>query len=333
MSLKIGGSKSKTSSTSNSTSNSTTTPTVPEWASTLTQGVAGRVGDVNRLDPYSLVAPTNGLQNRAAAGAENLSGSPWNFDGAADLIRGVARHDANTYAPIFGQATDAQSASLLDNLDAYMSPYRRDVVDAALDDYDFGAGQTRAQQDLDLAGSGAFGGSGAALTRSMTEDALTRGRATTSANLLDQMFQRGTALSADDANRRQQVSLANAAAANEAVRFGAEATDRVLQRQLDAARGLVDLSTAYDANQRGNIATQASMGAMQRDVDEQQRQAPITHAQQVVAMLQGLPINLFTGQQTQETKSGSSTGKTSELNFSAGVSAKDAIAGMTGIPL
>lgn len=320
MGFKIGGSKTKTSTTSNSSFNKTTTPIVPEWASTLTQGVAGRVGDLNRLDPYSLVAPTQGLQARAAAGAESLSGSPWNFDAAADLMRGVAGQGPQIYSP-----TKAQSASLLDNLDAYMSPYRRDVVGAALADYDFGAGQTRAQQDLDLAGSGAFGGSGAALTRSMTEDALTRGRATTSANLLDQMFQRGAGLSADDANRRQQVALANAAAANEAGRFRAEAGDRTLQRQTEAARGLTDISTAYDANQRANIATQAGIGDTLRGVDQQQRQAPVTSAQQVVAMLSGLPISLFTGQQEQGTQSSSSTGTTKGSDWGFSFDASDAV--------
>ena len=352
---------------------STRTPTLPGWATSLTEGVAGQVGSLLGKNPYDYVAATNDLQNQAAAGAANLSGQWWNFDGAADLMRGVARHDAKTYAPGFGTAegygaatgqaatgqaaiggaTGAQAASLLDNLDSYMSPYRRQVVDSALADFDYGAGQTRAQQDLDLAGSGAFGGSGAALTRSMTEDALARGRATTSANLLDQMFQRGAALSADDANRRQQVSLANAAAAdqfglanmeaanrfglanldavnrfglanmdalnqasqfntsarnqfgianmaaaNEAGRFGAEAADRALQRQMDAARGLSDLASAYEGNQRANIASQAQMGGMLRDIEQQYRQAPITNTQQLVAMLGGLPMSLFAGEQT-----------------------------------
>jgi hypothetical protein len=193
---------------------------------------------------------------------------------------------------------------VLENLDAYMSPYRRDVVDAALADFDHGAGQTRAQQDLDLAGSGAFGGSGSALTRSMTEDALTRGRSTTSANLLDQMFQRGTALSADDANRRQQAAMANAAAAEQA-----------LQRQMEAAKGLTDLSTAYEANQRANIATQAGLGETLRGIEQEQRQAPVTSTQQIVAMLQGLPISLFTGEQKTGTESGTTKSKSASLNF------------------
>lgn len=374
-SFSLSGNRKKETSTTDANRNygSTRTPTLPGWATSLTEGVAGQVGGLIGKNPYDYVAPAYDLQRQAAAGATSLSGQWWNADGAADLMRGVARHDAKTYMPTFGaadtygaatgqaalgqaatgRATDAQAASLLDNLDSYMSPYRRQVVDTALADFDYGAGQTRAQQDLDLAGAGAFGGSGAALTRSMTEDALARGRAATSATLLDQMFQRGTALSTDDANRRQQVSLANAAAAdqfglanmdaanrfglanqeainrfglanmdalnqasqfntgarnqfglanmaaaNEAGRFGAEAADRSLQRQMEAARGLTDLASAYEANQRANIATQAQMGGMLRDIEQQYRQAPITNAQQLVAMLGGLPMSLFAGEQT-----------------------------------
>jgi hypothetical protein len=394
----FGGSynSSTTKNNSTETSNSTTTPIVPDWITTPVQSAAGRANDLLQADPYGFVAPAQSLHGQAAAGATNLSGMSWNFDGAADLMRGVARHDAKTYAPSYGAADGYQAAqgtassyggallgpvanvgaeSLLGNLDSYMSPYRRDVVDSALADYDFGAGQTRAQQDLDLAGSGAFGGSGAALTRSMTEDALTRGRAGTSANLLDQMFQRGTALSASDADRRQQAGLANAAAANqaslsqagfqqeaglanlagrnqyglanmdalnqagqlnaaarnqfglanmdaanEAGRYNADAADRTLQRQMEAARGLTDLSTAYEANQRSNIQSQAGMGDTLRGIDQQFRQAPITQAQQVVAMLSGLPMNLFVGEQQQGTKTAQSTSKTKgfEITGSAG---------------
>ena len=379
----------------NRTYGSTRTPILPGWATSLTEGVAGQVGSLLGGNPYDYVAPANALQGQAAAGATNLSGQPWNFDGAADLMRGVAQHDAKTYAPTFGaadtygaaagqaatgqaamgRAAGAQAASLLDNLESYMSPYRRQVVDSALADFDFGAGQTRAQQDLDLAGSGAFGGSGAALTRSMTEDALARGRATTSANILDQMFQRGATLSADDANRRQQVSLANAAAAdqfglanmeaanrvglanldamnrfglanmdaqnqasqfnagarnqfglanmaaaNEAGRFGAEAADRALQRQMDAARGLTDLASAYEENQRANLASQAQTGGMLRDIEQQYRQAPITNTQQLVAMLGGLPMSLFAGEQTTgfENTHSRSRSRSVEVGGSAG---------------
>jgi hypothetical protein len=272
MSLKIGGSASHTNSSSKTDTSSTTTPIVPQWASSLTQNVAGRVGDVSQIDPQSVVSPANYLQNLAGNGAASLSGSPWNFDGAADLTRAVANSD---------------TPSIASNIQQFMNPYLRNVVDATSADLDANAGKVRAQQALDLAGSGAFGGSGAALTQSATEGELQRARATSLGNLLSQGY--GQALSGATSQAQLQ--------------------EQQQAQRLAAAGQLVNLSTAYDANQRANIATQAATGDDLRNITQQQLQAPMTSTQQIVAMLNGLPISLFTGQQTQgtEAKTGSST--------------------------
>jgi hypothetical protein len=395
--IKFGGSRSRSSSVSNSNSTSTTTKLVPEWASSLTQDVAGQVGRVAALNPYSLTPGANPLQRQAAAAAQGLGGAAGGYGEAAGLFREAGRQGANVYQPAFGEAADygagtvwshtvspttgqatlASGASVLDNLDAYMSPYRQSVVDSALSDYDAEAGRTRAQLDLDLAGAGAFGGSGAALSRSMTEDALVRGRATTSANLLDQMFQRGASLASQDADRRQQLALANAGAANQfglanmealngasqfnatsrnnaeqfnaaaqnaaaqfnagarnqmaatnleaanmAARFGAEAADRAAGRRMDAARGLGEMTNLYETNQRANIGVQADVGRQLRDIEAQRRQAPVTHAQQIVAMLNGLPISLFTGEQTQTSGSQTKVDKSKTTNWDISLTPK-----------
>jgi len=99
---------------------------------------------------------------------------------------------------------------VLDRLSSYMTPFRDQVLAAAMDDYDAESGRRRAAQDLELAGQGAFGGSGAALTRSLTEGELARGRNSRLAGLLDQMFTQGAGLSSGDADRRQQASTASA---------------------------------------------------------------------------------------------------------------------------
>jgi hypothetical protein len=340
----LGGNKSKTKTKSSGTFNNTTTPILPDWVTSPVSAAAGRVNDLFGLDPRGLAAPADPLQIQAGHSAAGLSGSPWNFDAAADLMRGAAAAGPSTYAastwtmPPLGAANQAQAQSALEGLDAYMSPYRRDVVDAALRDFDFGAGRSRAQLDLDLAGAGAFGGSGAALARSLSEDALVRGRAKTSADLLDQAWQRGAALSSADADRRQQAAIANAAALNqfalqnaqlaqegglsntqaqnEAGRFNAAAQAAALQRQMEAARGLADISSAFDANRRGNIQTQASIGDTLRGIDEDLRQAPVTSTQQIVAMLTGLPFSLFSGKNEQGVESKTSTTKEKGVNGS-----------------
>lgn len=339
-------------STTNGTFSRTTTPIVPDWATAPVQRGAGRVSSLFDLNPSDLVAPINPLQQRAAQEAGWLNDSGWTFSAANGIMANAAGAGPSSYAAnAYGGATvaptsTAQAGSLLQNLDSYMSPYRRDVVDAALADFDHGAGQTRAQQDLDLAGAGAFGGSGAALTKSMTEGELARGRATTSANLLDQMFNRGAQLSNLDADRRTQISLANSQAANmaglsqaqlaqqaglaradalnTAGQFNATQAENALRRQMDAARGAVDVATSYGQNQRANIATAAQVGEMMRNIDQQQRQAPITTGEQLIAMLGGLPIELFKAQHEQgvnsQTETSRSTERTREANAKAGFS-------------
>lgn len=292
MSFKIGGSASKSSSTTNSNFNTTTTPIVPEWASNLTQSVAGRVGALNGLDPKSLVAPANGLQTLAGAGAQHLTGQPWLFNSSV----GETGYVMNANAPQVGQAATASPY-----IQQYMDPYLKDVVGAADADLSANEAKVRAQQALDLAGSGAFGGSGAALTQSMTEGELARARASTLSGLHSQGFSQALGAAQSDAQRAEQAKELNA-----------QLRSQQMDRALAAARQLGNLSSDYDANQRGNIATQAQVGDMLRGVDQQQLQAPVTSTQQVVAMLSGLPIQLFTGEQ----KTGTESSKTNGTNVS-----------------
>jgi hypothetical protein len=309
MSLKIGGSHTSSSSSSNSNSttnassngafSSNSTPIVPQWASNLTQNVAGQVGDLTHIDPHSLVAGANPLQLQAAAGAGGLSGSPWNFDGAADETRYVMGANA--------PHTGAVQASPY--IQQYMDPYVNDVVGATDGDLTAHEGQVRAQQALDLAGAGAFGGSGAALTQSMTEGELARARASTLAGLRSQGFSQALGAAQQDAQRAQGAKDLNA-----------QLYGQQMDRALAASRQLGDLSTTYDANQRANIGAQAQVGDALRGIDQQQLAAPVTSTQQIVAMLSGLPIQLFTGQHSDGTQTGSSTSNTVGSSNSQGQS-------------
>ena len=169
-------------------------------------------------------------QDYTGEGYDATTGSAANYD--AIMARAAKGYDATN-----ATASNYSASSLLEGLDKYMSPYTGQVVDAALQDYDYGAGQTRASQALDEARSGAFGGSGAAIGRSMTEGELARGRGSLSANLRDQGFTRGAGLSAQDAGFRNdasrfnadantRVSMSNADAANQANQFNAGETNR-----------------------------------------------------------------------------------------------------------
>jgi hypothetical protein len=293
MSLKLGGSREKTKTKNTETFTKSTTPVLPDWLSSATEGFAGRINELGKIDPYSLVSPASALENRAGALAEGLTGSPWNFDRAADTMRGF------TKAP----AHQGEAQSLLTNLESYYNPYRQQVTDAAMADFDANAGATRAAQDLELAGAGAFGGSGAAITKSLTEGELSRARNTQLSKLLSDMFTTSAGLSGEDANRRQSASFENA-------RLSAENDDR----RMRAAQGLTDLSSAWDANMRANIASQADVGGTLRGISDARAKAPASLLTAQLGLFGDLPVELFRG----ETSAGNtqSTGTSTKTGFS-----------------
>lgn len=299
MSFGLSGSKSKSKSSTDSNLTSTTTPNVPDWLLQPAQDAAANITKLGKTDPSTLVPGEDPLQAQARVRAGGLTGSPWNFDAAADLTRGIAGQGAKK----------VESASLLDGLESYMSPYRKDVVDATTADFDVGAGKTRAAQDLAIAGEGAFGGSGAAITKSATEGELARGRATTVATLLDQMFNTGAGLSNMDAGRRQSASSENAALAMQQ-----------RAQTLDAARQLADLSAGFDATQRANIATQAAAGETARGIATDQVQAPFNLQDWINQAMAGLNPDLFTGKTTTEVGTSKSKGSGSQIGASASAS-------------
>ena len=296
-SISFGANKSKNSFNQQGSFDRTDMPIVPDWLQSTTTGLNTAIQNLGQMDPYQFVPGANPLQMQAANTAGGLNPRSWNYDAAIDLTKGIAT----------GKTPSVTAGSVLDNLDAYMSPYTGQVVDAALADFDFGAGQTRAQQALDMAGAGAFSGSGAALTRAATEDALTRGRAATSANLRDSGFRFGAGLSADDANRRQSASLANAQL---------EMQNRAQQQS--AAQQIANLSSQLAGDERANIATQAGIGEMLRGIEGETVRAPIDFLAQQIAMLSGLPLDLFVGSRSTGTETQSGSGKLSGMSFGAG---------------
>jgi len=309
----------KTRTSSQSTSTATRTPTNPEWVTSGLQGLGGKIMGLADQDPRSFVAGPSTLQNQVFGDAAKLKTSP-RFNQAGDIFNQVAGAGANTYEAQGYDAERYNASSLLEGLDKYMSPYTGDVVNTALADYDFGAGETRANQALDEARSGAFGGSGAAITRALTEDSLTRGRGALSAGLRDTAFTRGAGLSATDAGFRNQAAAANAAAANQAAafraqaaneagRFNAGAMDTALARQLSAGGALGSLGAQEGADTRANVALQGQMGAEQRAISQALAGAPISVLQALAGTYSGLPLNLLSGETMTGSQTGSSTSK------------------------
>lgn len=316
-SFSLGGDVSKSTTKSSGTFNKTTTPLNPPWATEVVQNAAGRVNGLLGTDPQSYVAPAHPLQQQAQWGASELDGYNGNFAQATDLTRGAA--NTAWAAPFMNTDTPfASGGKAYDYVNRYLNPYLGEVVDASAADFDANAGQVRAQQALDLAGSGAFGGSGAALTQSMTEGELARARASTLSGLRSQAYNAALGAAAGDAERATQARISNSQIKlqDQANKFGFGL--QAGQQQLAAANQLSGIASALDVNRRANIDTRAQLGTLMRGVEQERLQAPITTTQQLLAALQGLPLGLFAGQQEQGSQSNTETTKKIGLSGSAG---------------
>ena len=335
----MGKKKTKTSSTE--TSRTVTTPIRPDWVDAQARGLNEALTDLGRRDPAASVAPVSDLERRASEGAAGLGvGAGWG-GGGTDWTNWGRTPPEPSGATLAGRGEVPQAASVLDNLSAYMTPFRDQVLNAAMDDYDAEAGRRRAAQDLELAGQGAFGGSGAALTRSLTEGELARGRNSRLAGLLDQMFTQGSGLASGDADRRQQASTAAAQLAQardlERARLSQAAEagrmqDALARAQLgqegELARSRLGLDEA--ASRRADAETQARIGAQARAVEQARLSAPEQALARRIEMFSGLPLGLFQGSETNsqgqrtgtETTSGGALGEIASL-----------VTSLTGSPL
>jgi hypothetical protein len=283
----------KTKQTTTTQQHTVTTPTNPTWVTEANQGYSNKIMDLGKVDPYSLVAGPTALQNQAVKAASNLGADTSKWDSLVNMATPQVT------------GTTANSASLLDNLKAYMSPYTNDVVKSTLAGFDQNAGMTQAQQALDLARSGAFGGSGAAITQAMTNQGLAMARAQQEAGLRDQAFNTGAGLSNMDAARIQEANMANA-------QFEAQAKALNAQLALQGRGQTADMLMNGDANTRQNVQLQGVLGSDMRAIDQARLNAPIDLLKTQVAMNQAIPANLFTGQTSDMNGTNTTTSKTSD---------------------
>jgi hypothetical protein len=300
-----------------------TTPTNPEWVTKANEGYSNKIMDLGKVDPYSLVAGPTALQNQAVKSASALGADTSKWDSLVNMATPTIGQ--RSVGPQSVTNTTANSASLLDNLKAYMSPYTNDVVRSTLAGFDQNAGMTQAQQALDLARSGAFGGSGAAITQSMTNQGLAMARAQQEAGLRDQAFNTGAGLSNMDANRFQEANILNAQmeaqakALNANLAYQAMVKNADLGYQTDAQNAALalqgrgqtaDMLMSGDANTRQNVQLQGVLGSDMRAIDQARLNAPIDLLKTQVAMNQAIPANLFRGETSDIT--GTQTSKTSD---------------------
>lgn len=298
------------SSTKKTSSTQTTTPNAPSWVAPQTQALATSTANLNGQDPYSFVAGADPLQTKAGASASALTPNNQAYGSAMGVFQGL--QDASTPQV---SAVTGKAASLLPNIDQYMSPYIGNVVNSSLADYNFGAGQTQAQNKLALANDDTFGGSGGGVQTAMSNDAIDRGRASLVSGLLNTAQNQAATLSNEDADRKQQMGLANMTAANQAQQFNANQYETALNRQLQAGNGMVTAANSQNAAGVSDATTQANIGSILQQIAQAHAQAPLS-VQQAINTAYGTlnPSNaLLTGQTTTGKSTTSSGGLGSAL--------------------
>jgi hypothetical protein len=309
MSFSLSGSANKSKSESASTIDKTTTstPNAPDWLNAQVQGQSADIGALGQVDPSNYVVGANGLQSQAGQIAGGLGGN----------AGPVANYDASNSAisQILGLgAPSMKSETLLDGLNSYFNPYQQEVIDTSAADFDHQASLDHAQRGLDIMRSGAFGGSGAALTQSMGDDASQRARASLLSGLRTQGFNTAAGLSGQDADRRQQAGAANLSAAS-----------NFIGQQLGAASQLAGNAGAANADQlqrqgslRDDLSTMFGLGGGLRDIDSQQATAPLDLQAWLDEQYGSIPSSLFVGQTVNEDGTTTTKGKSSGKSVSAG---------------
>lgn len=294
--MSFGGGKSSSSNKGSSTSatNYTTAPTNPDWVNNGAQGMYSTAQGLASANPQSYVAAPNALLTQAGTNASALTTSPDVYSTAEGIT-------SNTFGRPAAQSDAVQASPYLNQ---YMSPYTNDVVNSSLASFDNNAGQTKAQQALTLAQSGAFGGSGAAIDQALTNGQLALSRGQLQSGLLNQGYTTALGAAENDANNAQSANNENA-----------QLKQSNRQMILNAANQLGGLATQQNQNANQNIATQDAAGAPLQAISQQQAQSPLDLQSWLTQMFSGSLPQLFQGQTGTENQSGTTKGSSTGTNF------------------
>lgn len=303
MSFSIGGSKTKSKGTSDTTNSGTSTTSVnaPSWVTDLSGQFAGQIPGLQ-----TQVAGASGLQQDAYNGLSGQNFGGLFGDAANALKAGMGQITAD------GAQAQIQAKSGLLGVQDWLNPYLGEVVGATQRDLDVNDARTRSQQDLDIAGQKAFGGSGSALTRAFTEGELERARGSTLGGLRMGAFDAAAGNSQQDANRDLQAQIANGG-------LGNSAADRSLQAQVAGRTLNNQAATSLAGLGQTGIGLQADLGSTQRDIGQEQMDGTYTDMLRKLGLFGLLPSELLTGRTT--TENGVTSSKTTGSGTSIGASA------------
>lgn len=279
-----GTSSATSNSNQNSNYNTNTQNTNPAWVTSAAPQLYGQAQALAGVNPQTYVAGPSSLQTTAANGASGLT-TP-NYEP-------VIESTANMINLPAAQANATQASGYVNQ---YMNPYLNDVLNTSLAAYDNTAGQTQAQQQLQMAGNGAFGGSGAAIDQALTNAQLQLGRGTLASGIQSQGYNTALGAAQNDANNATSVSVQNA-----------QLRDAAANRSLQGDQTLASILGQQNSNNNQNIATQAGVGQQMQTIAQQQAQAPLDLQSWLAQNYAGMPLNLFTGQTSNGTQNQTGT--------------------------
>jgi hypothetical protein len=251
----MGGSSKKTTSSSTQTS----TPNNPQWVTDSLKGLNSRITSLGNVDPESYVAGPSALQTQSYDAGSKLGSNSGLFDTASQ------------------GAIDAGNTSVVGNIDRYMNPYQKNVIDASNAYADQNDAEQMGRLKAQAAGSGAFGDSTYGIAQGQTLGQQALARQATNAGLLQSGYTQAAGLANQD-----------------------------IQNKLSSSGLLGNLATASGADARANASTMNALGQDQRSIAQDKATAPISLAEALAGLYGKNQMGLFQGQTT----TGNSTTKT-----------------------
>jgi hypothetical protein len=279
------GSKQKTSSTSKGTA--TTTPQAPSWLEGPASNYFGQIGNLLSQNPQGVSNPASQLQTQAFSGSAGMGGFNQALSDAMGGTRGLMNFQPGSVQA--GQLADA-------DLNPYMNPYTQNVIDTSLNDLDrFRQGAISGNQ-ASATRSGAYGGSRHGVADAETNRGFLDQAGSLVANLRNTGFQNAQQGAMFDINNRMGADQFNVNAGLQGAQFRGNMANQLGQQGM-----------AQDANSRATIDQQATLGAQQRDIANQNdpTQMRIQQLSQIAQLL-GINPSAFIGQNINST--GTQTG-------------------------
>lgn len=258
--------KSNTVQTQTRTGTTSATPNVPDYIQEPVKNYAGQLNGVIQQGPDAFKPQITEGQQTAWDRGQNLQGP--DFGESNDILRGGTSVGAR----------DVQGESLLSGLGDYYNPFKEQITNPVLADYDEQSGITRAGQAAEAGRNRAFQGSRYGIQEAQTEGQLARGRAATEGDLLGRMFDTSTRLSGEDAGRRQQAAMSN----QQADLTSSQANQ---QAEIARARELAANTGAASEADRINAKFAADSAQAEADALNAQQQYPLDFLKQTGGLL------------------------------------------------